>query len=132
MNREIRDKWCAKLRDPTTKQTTNYLINKFGQCCLGVLSEVMGVKMNPEHTRQYDYTEWTESYSDGDFNVSAEERAKEFDEELPPEAFAKSIGLTYENMMTLSRMNDGGENPRTVEGERKTFPEIADYIEENY
>ena len=128
MDRLIRDKWCAKLRDPNTKQTTKSLINEKGQCCLGVLSEVMGVDISPRHTRGYDYTEWTEAINDeGKRNLSAETVAECEDEELPPIAFAESIGLTLEDMTTLARMNDG-----ITGATKKTFHQIASYIEENY
>jgi len=127
MDRLIRDKWCAKLRDPNTKQTTEYLINEKGQCCLGVLSEVIGVGVSPNHKRGYDYTEWTVGLEDDPEKLSAEAIAKYEDEELPPPAFAESIGLTHENMTTLACMNDG------ITGEtKKTFLQIASYIEANY
>jgi hypothetical protein len=117
MNRQIRDKWCAKLRDPNTKQTTKVLIDEYGQCCLGVLSEVAGVEINTDHIRNYDFTEWSE----------VEEDAPLVDENLPPTLFAQSVGLTREDMSTLANMNDG------VQGTRKrTFPQIANYIEVNY
>jgi len=123
MDRLIRDKWCAKLRDPNTKQTTSYLINEEGQCCLGVLSEVMGVSIEEEHKRAYDYTEWTS----GEDDHASEQEAMDEEEQLPPPAFAESIGLTHENMTTLACMNDG------ITGEtKKTFRQIASYIEENY
>ena len=123
MDRLIRDKWCAKLRDPNTKQTTGYLINEKGQCCLGVLSEVMGVRIYEEHKRAYDYTEWTS----GEYYHASEQEAMDEEEQIPPPEFAESIGLTLEDMTTLASMNDG-----ITGATKKTFRQIASYIEENY
>jgi hypothetical protein len=92
-----------------------------------VLSEVMGVGVNPNHKRGYNYTEWTEAINDELANLSAETVAECEDEELPPPAFAESIGLTHENMTTLASMNDG-----ITGATKKTFRQIASYIEENY
>ena len=130
MDRLIRDRWCAKLRDPKTKQTTEVLINENGQCCLGVLSEVMGVKINDDHLRQYDYTQWHDGYYDDESNFIESQRAREEaeleEEQLPPIKFAESVGLTYTDMVNLAHRNDGGKLPH------HSFSQIADYIEENY
>ena len=133
MDKSIKDKWCAKLRDPNTKQTRGYLINEEGQCCLGVLSEVMGVRVDYEHKRTYDYTEWTS----GEDDHAREQEAMDEEEQIPPPAFAESIGLTYKDMTTLTRMNDGNQMAGIKENQTskiggKTFSQIASYIEENY
>ncbi len=40
MNKEIKRRWVAALREPGRKQTRNYLETRDGQCCLGVLCEI--------------------------------------------------------------------------------------------
>lgn len=104
MDRELRDKWVAKLRDPETKQCKGALEKNDSNCCLGVLCNAVGIeKGSPFLTRDIyfhftSYDEWKSS--------------------LPPTGFQ---GLSFKQIQKLYKMNDSGS----------TFPEIADWIEQN-
>lgn len=106
MDRGLRDKWVAALRSGEYKQGRTRLKNEFGEyCCLGVLTEVSGVEGRWEDT------------SNGTYWVDPE---GSFFSAYPPEIRGETLGAM--KTTDLIHLNDT---------QRKTFPEIADWIEEN-
>lgn len=97
--------WVAALRSGAYKQGRGVLRSKNNCfCCLGVLADACKVKWHK-----------IENYSEyGFFTRDATSRLY-----LSPE-FLNTIGLSDTHQMTLSAMND----------DKKSFDEIADYIEE--
>lgn len=116
MKRELLDKWLAALRGGKYEQTSGYLQDTDGFCCLGVLCDVM------------DPTAWTiEGYkfTDGSTNDA-----------VLPSNISKDLGL----MGMVDFVDGNGETKASLLSERlmtmndteeKTFAEIADYIEQN-
>lgn len=108
MNKEIKAKWLAALRNGAYKQTTKHLRDDTGFCCLGVLCDVI------------DPSKWT---PEGSYENS---------KQLPPESIVKLAELSYKNptveikkqrgttLRELAALNDNGY----------TFLQIADLIEQ--
>lgn len=106
MDRGLRDKWCEALRSGKYKQGRTRLKNEHGEyCCLGVLTEVSGV---PGH--------W-EDTSNGTYWVDPEGN---YYSAYPPDIDGDTLGSLQASR--LVKLNDS---------ERLTFPQIADWIEEN-
>lgn len=114
MKPEVKEKWLKALREPGRKQTSSVLQSDEGQCCLGVLCEIMNVP----HERS----------GDTDDIVLEQKNVQAFDFgnlcgkyiDMPPSEWAiAAVGLNYDQMRNLSAMNDGGDS----------FATIADYIE---
>lgn len=108
MDSKIKAKWVEALRSGTYKQTGECLRNNGDYfCCLGVLADVCG------KTWQYDAGENQYGYmrEDGKLQLGILE-----------DLLLDEVGMTDEEQEILWDMNDI---------DRKTFAEIADYIEEN-
>lgn len=110
MNPEIKALWLKALRSNTYSQGHSMLRNNLNQfCCLGVLCDI------------YEPVTWV--CEDSEWAAHMQDEDLIFDEsgELPnPMATALDISARVEG--ELISMNDN---------ERKTFAEIADWIEEN-
>ncbi len=120
------DAWIAALRDPNRKQAHGVLKSRNGgQCCLGVLCDIAGLK--------------SVRYASGDYHYIGPVRGDEYYAK-PPQCVANSVGIgtrgnleggwdsvadwgrlapDYHNLMSLN--DDLGFN----------FPQIADVIETN-
>jgi hypothetical protein len=113
MDKELKAKWVAALRSGKYQQARGTLNNcGGGYCCLGVLLGVWG------------RGEWnSESYE-----TEAEDGGIEsFDGDLG-RIGRRIFGISDEHESALIAMNDGEEE---ADPNRKSFAEIADYIEEN-
>lgn len=108
MNKNLKAKWLKALRSGRYKQTQCALERRdengkiIGQCCLGVLCRVMKVKPVCSATNQF-------TYFDGNYGMLSDERLKK-------------AGLTKDEARHLAALNDGDD---------ATFPDIANYIEQN-
>lgn len=101
---KVKAKWVKALRSGKYKQTKYQLRHPDeGYCCLGVLCETAGATWEDE----------SYAYIDG-------EQVSECG--LLFQSFRKKLGLSKKAQSALIKKNDG------LRG--KTFPEIADYIEE--
>ena len=102
MNQDVKQQWIEALRGGEYKQGRGVLRSKEDEyCCLGVLCDLMGVRWQDRGGSCL--------MADG-YTMS-----------LPNYARMKS-GVNDKDEGVLQRLNDR---------ERKTFPEIANYIEEN-
>lgn len=104
MKKEIRDKWCAALRSGEYEQGRGQLRSEDNRyCCLGVLYSILG-------------GEWSDRPRDGSFYPKCGEDGGY----LP---LKTREGLMSEDIeIELSDKNDH---------DKKSFSEIADWIEEN-
>ena len=105
MNRAFKEAWIAALRDPSAKQGRRCLGRIDGsRCCLGVAADVAGVSKNSmEDIEVLGYA---------------------FGEDCPlwERVPTRWMGISEGEIVKLMFMNDE---------EEKTFPEIADWIEQN-
>lgn len=112
MKPELKNQWLAALRGGEIKQARGFLrkgaakTNK-RMCCLGVLCDII--------------------------EPNAWERAEGMwlhhgKEYLPAYSRMEPLGLNQRTVDTLAEMNDGDVDNGTT---RKSFAQIADYIEEN-
>lgn len=116
MPKELKTKWLEALRSGKYSQGQFSLFDGTGYCCLGVLEMVCDGEVEKEyeegHDREFPLTmpsdKWYKEHGIKDFYDDVEEKG-------------------YKTDIYLSLMNDGA-SPQ-VEG--KTFPEIADWIEDN-
>lgn len=103
MQKQLRDKWVEALRSGKYVQGHSQLRTEVGFCCIGVLCDVI----NPSDWRRHGLSNmWI--YGTTALNM--------------PTAVAGFAKLTSDAENYLTILNDR---------ERKSFPEIADYIEQN-
>lgn len=126
MNREIRDRWTARLRSGQDEQGSSVLRDRSDRkCCLGVLCEMAvedGVIGQPT------LAEWDEGYTYGNWDS--------YDKYYLPGAVAKWAELDYhprvpfgsDGTQSLATLNDGDE---TTSIPAHSFGEIADLVEEH-
>lgn len=107
MNREIKTKWVAALRSGKYQQCTAQLKDSGSYCCLGVLAEELGALVPHPVT--------------GTMGCAPLHGGPPSTSNLSPE-LACAVGLRQTETCLLIAMNDD---------DGKTFPEIADYIEEH-
>jgi hypothetical protein len=115
MDAEIKQKWVDELRSGRRKQGYGGLrkVEDDSFCCLGVLCEIIcpnqwverGVGV-PFYAITYEEADGRPAYGGG----------------LMPNALSKRVGLSSYDKNDLMVMNDQ---------QKKTFPEIADWIEVN-
>ncbi len=109
--------WVTELRKPGLPQTTNWLKDSDGECCLGVLSRIQGrLNFNPHLQR----------YCDGKSDRN-KDNVLAVDNPLfpilsaggrfPAHVFVKT-NKSYSKLEALYELNDNG----------LTFPQIADII----
>jgi len=111
MDAELKAKWLDALRSGKYDQTTGQLRLGSCFCCLGVLCDVVDPKGWDD-----DNQEWHDATAEEDGNYYGSTREIS---ELP-DRFRSRIGMTIEDQQCLVNMNDV---------ERKTFSQIANYIE---
>jgi hypothetical protein len=99
---ELIKNWIAELRSGNRKQYKNQLKKDESYCCLGVLCDL------------YDNSKWNYNL----YSING----KDNDLNYPPPEITDFIGTNKDFIRILGRYNDEG----------KTFPEIADIIEENF
>jgi hypothetical protein len=126
MDKEVKPKWVAALRDGSHQQTTGKLrtTDGAGFCCLGVLVDVAG-----------------EGHWENDsYCVMRETDDGRYEDYLEGELgwYAQHFGLTEAQETQLVRMNDGAKAyagsegvPAMSEVRQHMFAEIADWIEAN-
>ena len=103
-DKKVKALWVKRLRSGKDRQGKYYLKDKYGfMCCMGVLAEVCGV---PSKLVDVCYLY--------DFGGMLDDVAS-----FPPDGFK---GLTVKDIGILMQLNDRDE---------WTFPQIADWIEEN-
>jgi hypothetical protein len=106
MDKEIKAKWVAALRNGDYTQTQRELRNESGFCCLGVLCDL--------HSKETE-TEWSNNMYLG-VQVHLPIKVKEWSKVSLINKIKVSINNNYDS---LAEHNDAG----------KTFLEIADAIE---
>lgn len=115
MNKKLAMKWVKALRSGKYKQgAPKKLKSTLGYCCLGVLCEIENIKSTLTPAGQYSYI-----YKDNYLATSA----------YPGKSLRHGLGMVTTEII-LSDLNDEGipEFP----GERFTFEEIADIIEQEW
>lgn len=110
MKNELKKRWISALRSGKYKQTSEYLCDDRGWCCLGVLCDLV------------DSSRWSEV--DEDEHTYA--RSYRFDyntieREFPDYDWLNDIGLDLNIARYLAASNDEGES----------FNTLADFIEES-
>ena len=105
MKKEIRDKWCAALRSGRYEQGADALCWHGSYCCLGVLGAELGELVEAGWNSRVG--EWRHGHV--------------LDGAEPPLSRQAELGLEG-FVYRLIELNDT---------ECRTFPEIADWIEEN-
>ena len=112
MKPELKARWLAKLRDPETKKTQGWLKDNKGQCCLGVLCEVMGLKEKVSYYGERLDCGTNDFYS-YDYKGAAQLKSL-------PHDFFNEVGIHADSVpIALMTINDANE----------TFKEVIDYIE---
>lgn len=106
MNKELLQKWLEALRGGQYPQTSGWLRDSMGCCCLGVLADVSGLgKWEPSDDAEV-HMQWTLTSG-----WSCETYL--------PDWLLEQVGLTTDQAEELVRLNDAGAN----------FKEIAAKIE---
>lgn len=112
MKPEIKQKWIDALRSGEYDQDAHELKTPHGYCCLGVLTDIYIKEQNLEWKRFDGDTE--KEFTSYEFNG--------FEGSLCPEVIDWSSFPDGKTEAILIEMNDD---------QRKTFDEIADYVEAN-
>lgn len=112
----LKRKWIAALRSGKFKQGSGDLYDDGSYCCLGVLAKVQGAKVvnNDRLVRNGK-------------DVRKDHQSKGHKMEFLDKQFC--AGLHTKTQQRLGNMNDG---KGAYLGKRKSFAEIADFIEKNY
>lgn len=128
MNAELKAKWLEALRSGKYQQTDRALRDNNGYCCLGVLCEVAGLRSEKmsDGDGRYKFFYEPDPYVDYSGEYAHQNLT------MLPNAFAQSIDMDSRIESNVAEMNDGngmyGDDDYI---ERKTFAEIADYLEQN-
>ncbi len=135
MNPEIKELWCEALESDRFNQTTNFLKDDNGYCCLGVLCTVLlknrpllpfKIEESDEHISIY-YDEEEEVFDHGSEGYAMMMVEREADSELPGPVL-EYLGLAGSIQKVLIDMNDGKGFHKD---EPKNFHEISSYIRKN-
>lgn len=121
---EFKKKWIAALRSGDYKQGHKMLKSKDDKyCCLGVACEIIGIKIKDSEGYHAYPIDIIETYPE------VKNKLPIILLEQPKERSEKNQGIVD----ILARMNDGKEGTSRLEvvKSRKSFLEIADWIEEN-
>lgn len=117
---EIRSEWIKSLRSGEYSQTTRFLHDKIGFCCLGVLCDLAvkaGIISPPTEERCF-----PEGIDDNSLCFSYDGDRNNLPESVQNWAgLSNNVGGHEEDSSCLARQNDNGS----------TFTEIADFIESN-
>lgn len=108
--KEFAEKWMAALRSGEYKQGIGWLVSSEGYCCLGVAGTLCGIEKEDMRLKSV---------------LETQEEFPEVPKELIGTAFSTNINFN-QLIQTLVRMNDG-----SADVEKHSFPQIADWIEQN-
>lgn len=109
MDAELKRKWVDALRSGEYAQTMHTLRDINGYCCLGVLANIIdSAAWKKSEYASTGVKDWV--YKDTQFEMY-----------LDDSSLIDFTGLNFKAQQILMGMNDAG----------KSFPEIADWIEEN-
>ncbi len=115
MNPEIKAEWLKRLRDPKRKQAKSYLHTSEGQCCLGVVCEILS-ETHPNKVVKRKMQIGFYSYNQETATL--------------PEAARLLVQLTSMGEMDYLRDRDGFRVTLVELNDHGfTFPQIADIIE---
>lgn len=125
--RSLKKKWLEALRSGEYQQGEGHLFENDTYCCLGVLCKIAGATFGGEHPviRETEEGEGYPTTATAAAYLSPEVWAEE--DELP-EPMREYFGLGDRVHGHLIEMNDGKVFGAEMV-DRKTFPEIADWIE---
>lgn len=112
MDKELKDKWIAKLRNPETKQVQGTLKTENGYCCLGVLASIIG--QDEELLKELKSSVAEDDYR---LRVRVEE---DWHTGILPLSWVRKFKWPSQTAERLIGKNDSGSS----------FVEIADWIEE--
>jgi hypothetical protein len=121
MNPEMKQKWIEALRSGKYQQIDGQLGSRDGHCCLGVLCEVLDIEKDYNHAERYKYK-------------FGEDR---WDSAVIPEAVRQAWGLDklFDNpkpsVVEKDKFDAVEMGMHMNDHQRKTFAEIADWIEAN-
>lgn len=121
MDKTLKRKWLKALRSGKFRQGQNGLRTPtthgghVRHCCLGVLCEVMKLKVDEEDRFYY---------------ISPIDKTDMLAGSLG-ENVLKLVGITDKQETALIDMNDGNQTGNNPEGKTYKFHQIADWIEEN-
>lgn len=114
---ETNRRWVEALRSGKYSQTCGALRDAEGYCCLGVLSELVGVPSQPMEARTLDEEHLGEGTHKYMFPIKSGEYSSY---EIPPgEWFSQVTGLSPDTMSELANENDNW----------RSFSELAARIE---
>ncbi len=113
--REFAEKWVKALRSGEYKQATTRLMHNGGYCCLGVGAKVCGA----DDAELLEADGSSACYLLPSYNCGFPLLKRQTKELIPELLF----GLPADNEFV--------KNVATMNDERRPFPEIADWIEEN-
>jgi len=121
MTPELKAKWLAALRSGNYKQGESFLRWNDTYCCLGVLCDVAR-----KHWEPVELSADTVYAPDGNGGDQGSLR----------EGMLEELGLSEEAQSACINMNDGIATPKEcarwgIKPEPSTFPEIADWLEQN-
>ncbi len=100
--KEFATKWVEALRSGEYKQGVSDLKSSLGYCCLGIACKIQGISDKEMFGKAY-----------------PKDITQRLHANIPPMLLEGAVTLKL--IVTLAKMNDGGTS----------FPEIADWIEEN-
>lgn len=112
MNKTLKQKWIKALRSGKYKQGERSLFDGRAHCCLGVLARIQGAVARKGTLKI------------GGEDVRKEDKVSRTPLEYLAPAFAGD--LHSKTQSRLANMNDGSD---TYFGKRRTFEQIADFIE---
>jgi len=112
MDPVVKEDWVEALRSGEYYQAESFLDSDNGQCCLGVLCDILD-----EDWTILEYN--TEDSSGNRMDIRGVRVYGSDNYSMPSYKLLNKVGLTDRTALTLATMNDEGA----------TFKEIADYIE---
>lgn len=136
MDADFAKRWVADLRDPANKQCTSMLFDGTGYCCLGRAAVLSGAKLVPMKVES-DYGDGL--VEGGAFVVDGSqcEDGTGGEQEALTSSIAQKIGMANVDGLSAdlkSIIINGVEYQGLADANDKgcTFPQIADWIEQNY
>lgn len=113
VNHDLQRNWIKALRSGKYEQTSGWLHNDKGFCCLGVVCDVLGLPVKDERDQSANNAR---AYILDPFKQWSDDIAYA---RMLPDRMANVLGLNSDQMHALASSNDKG----------MTFSEIADDIE---
>jgi hypothetical protein len=125
VNKEIAFKWASALRASPELQTQDVLAEDGGYCALGILCNIYCEEVEDiAHRCENGLIDgfWDRRRDDPSLTAAVVTAGMPLD-------VAVWAGMEDESCVLISDMNDGG---RVFSGTPRTFPQIADFIEDNH